>query len=389
MPKLAFSKRRLEELGAPARGRTDYHDTKAPGLCLTVTEKGAKTFSLYRRVDGQPARIKIGRFPETSVEQARKQAVELNAALARGEDPREARRRPEPTLGALFEYWMEHHSKPRKRTWREDVSRWGQFLKRWEARKLASIRPSEVQALHTRVGKANGIYRANRVLEQLRAMYRVAPDIGYTGADPTAGIKKFRETSRDRYLEPHELKPFFDALQAEPNETLRDFLALCLFTGARRGNVLSMRWQDVNLAAGTWRIPDTKAGRPVYLPLTPPALNILHRRHADYGNSPWVLPGRGKRGHITEPKFAWRRICERAGLEDIRIHDLRRSLGSWAAATGASLLMVGKMLGHAEGSKASAVYARLGLDPVRAAADQAIRAMLQAGGVLDRPGDEA
>ena len=87
MPKLAFSKRRLEELGAPARGRADYHDTKAPGLCLTVTEKGTKTFSLYRRVDGQPARIKIGRFPETSVEQARKQAVELNAALARGEDP--------------------------------------------------------------------------------------------------------------------------------------------------------------------------------------------------------------------------------------------------------------------------------------------------------------
>ena len=162
MPKLAFSKRRLEELGAPARGRADYHDTKAPGLCLTVTEKGAKTFSLYRRVDGQPARIKIGRFPETSVEQARKQAVELNAAVARGEDPREARRRPEPTLGALFEYWMEHHSKPRKRTWREDVSRWEQFLKRWEARKLASIRPSEVQALHTRVGKANGIYWANR-----------------------------------------------------------------------------------------------------------------------------------------------------------------------------------------------------------------------------------
>ena len=117
------------------------------------------------------------------------------------------------------------------------------------------------------------------------------------------------------------------------------------------------------------------------MPLTAAALDVLHARQQDDGSSEWVFPSRGRHGHIVEPKSAWQRIVKRAGLSDVRPHDLRRSLGSWMAMTGAGLPVVGKMLGHTQPST-TAIYARLAVDPVRAAAEQATAAMLQAAGGL-------
>jgi integrase len=204
------------------------------------------------------------------------------------------------------------------------------------------------------------------------------------------GVKPFREQSRDRFLLPDEMPRFFQALAAEPNETARDAILLLLFTGARLGNVLGMAWADIDFGRAVWRIPETKGGRPVVIPLTPPAMEVLRRRHETRGESPWVLPGRT--GHLTTLRHVWKGFLARAEITDLRIHDLRRTMGSWQAIQGASLLTIGKSLGHTDPS-ATAIYARLLLDPVRESTTQATTAMLTAAGMLPAPktegGDDA
>jgi integrase len=248
-------------------------------------------------------------------------------------------------------------------------------------------------------------------------------------ANPIKGIRRNRERSRDRFLGGDELPRFMAALLAEPNDVLRDFFLLLLLTGARRENVLSIAWADINLDAANWRIPETKAGEPLNVPLTEDAMAILRRRRAADPNGFYVLPGSGAKGHLIEPKKAWRRIFDRdeltqiedrvcaAGtdvaaeaaiaylaqaeltlegqleqaralaevleidiadcrLKEARIHDLRRTQGSWQAMTGSSLQVIGKGLGH-KNIATTAIYARLQTDPVRDAMTKATEAMLK------------
>lgn len=382
--RLAFSKTRLHALSRPAKGRVYHYDEKTAGLCLCVTAAGTKTFYCYRWANGRPIRIRIGKFPEVTVERARKQAAALNGAIAKGEDPQALRiaARHEPTLGMLHQHWMESYAKLHKKSWREDERQYNQFLKPWRNRRLSAIQKREVQALHTRIGELNGHYAANRLLALVRAMFNKAGDIGYDGRNPAVGVKKFKEQARDRFLQPEEVPRFFEALQHEPNAVLRDLILMMLLTGARRANVEAMAWEDVNVNTGVWRIPDTKIGEPMLVHLCPTALEILQRRQANRDGSAWVFPTASRTGHVVDPKFAWKRLVKRAGLSDLRLHDLRRTLGSWQAATGASLCVIGKTLGHKRASTTQ-VYARLNLDPVRQSVDKATRAILGAAGVSE------
>ena len=161
---------------------------------------------------------------------------------------------------------------------------------------------------------------------------------------------------------------------------MQDFFLLALLTGARRGNVASMRWDDVDPTWKLWRIPGevAKGGQPIVVPLVDAALAILTRRKATANGNPWVFPSYGKSGHIVEVKGAWKRILTAAGLSDVRPHDLRRTLGSWQAIGGASLPIIGRSLGHSQPATTQ-VYARLQLDPVRASVTAATDAILAAG----------
>ncbi len=210
----------------------------------------------------------------------------------------------------------------------------------------------------------------------LKTMYNKAIDWGFDKPNPAQGVKKFKEQSRDRFLQADELPRFFQSLAEEPNADFRDYFLGVSGPGIRRANVLAMRWEQINFARGTWTIPITKNGESHTLPLVAEAISVLNERKS-YSESPWVFPGTGKTGHLMEPKKAWARILKRADIENLHIHDLRHSLGSWQAATGASLCIIGKTLAHKNVST-TAVYARLSLDPVRAAMETATRAMLDA-----------
>jgi len=209
-------------------------------------------------------------------------------------------------------------------------------------------------------------------------MFGKASDIGFNGANPAKGVKRFKEEKRDRFLTADELPAFFAALASEPNTMFKDFFLLTILTGARRANMESMAWADIDLEAEFWRIPTTKSGVPVVVPLVAPALAILRQRRKAANGSPWVFPAPSKTGHLVEPWACWRRILKRAKLADLRIHDLRRSLGSWMAIGGASLPIIGKSLGHTQAST-TAVYARLSMDPVRDSVGAATAEILKIG----------
>jgi integrase len=188
---------------------------------------------------------------------------------------------------------------------------------------------------------------------------------------------------RKRFLQSGELPKFFAALAADDSDTFRDFVSLALLTGARRENVLTMKWADVDLGECLWRIPDTKNGEPLDVPLVPEAVAILKARKPaddDADGAPYVLPAARGSGPMAPPKKRWTALLERAELDDLRLHDLRRSMGSWQAKTGASLIVIGKSLGHKSAS-ATQVYAHLDVDPVRESMEKAAGAMLTAGGL--------
>ncbi len=390
-----FTKTRLAGLPVPDAGRAVYRDTHTPGLILRITENDQRSFYFYRKVKGRPMRLLLGKFPEMTVEKARNACHATAGQVSQGKDPQAERRsaRHEQNVEGLWKYWLDNHAKAHKKSWREDERMYRLYLVPWANRRLSAIRKTDVQSLLHRIAtgavrtsekksqkKSGGKYQANRVHELIRAMYGKAPDIGYRGENPALGIKRFPEEKRDRFLHADELRGFFAALAAEPSAMLRDFFFVALLTGARRSNVQTMQWPDIDFQAGIWRIPETKSGRPVVVPLVAPVANLLRTRLQFANGSPWVFPSRGKTGHVVEPKSAWKRIIKRAGLVDVRPHDLRRSLGSWMAITGAGLPIVGKMLGHTQAST-TMIYARLSVDPVRQAAETATAAMLEAGGV--------
>ncbi len=388
--KFNFTKPKLSALEPPANGREYVYDARTPGLTICITEKGTKTFYFYRRIDGRPVRLKIGRFPEISIEKARTNATKFAGQIADGKNPQQERKaaRKDMTFGELFDHFMENHSKIHKKTWQEDQRQFDRYLKPFASRKLSAITSDDFAALHRRMGEKNGPYAANRMLALVSSMYSNGPESIRSHLNPAKGIKRFKEKSRERFLQPDELPRFFEALNAEANESLRDFLWLAILTGVRRSDVLAMRWDHLHLNLAEWWIPETKNDDPVKVHLVPEAVAILDRRECESDGSEWVFPGRGRTGHLVEPKLAWDRVRARAGLSDVRLHDLRRTLGSYQAATGSSLPIIGKSLGH-RSQATTAIYARLNLDPVRESVDRATEAILRAGNVrIEREDNE-
>ncbi len=381
---LNFTKAALLKAPPAPKGKKDYYyDEREKGLVMAVTGTGTKSFYLYKRIEGRPERLMLGRFPDMTVEQARKRATAAKGEIAKGANPQKERRsiRDEMTFGALFTEYMEKYSKVHKRSWVYDEREVNKFLSHWFKRKISSFDRAEIERLHAKVGRENGLTQANRLLERIRSIFNKAIEWGWQGQNPALGIKKFKEQSRDRFLQPDELPRFFAALANEPNETARDFFMISLLTGARKSNTLAMRWRDINFAAATWRIEQTKNGDAQTIHLPAQAMDILTARKLAC-EGPWVFEGAGKSGHLADPKKAWTRIITKAQIENLRIHDLRRTLGSYQAATGANGYIIGKSLGH-RSQQSTAIYARLNLDPVRESVNKATDAMFGYKGSAD------
>jgi integrase len=371
---------RLAKLNCPpGKDRVYVPDAGSAGLFVAVTAAGGRTFILYRRVRGRPVRVRLGAWPhELGLDAARKMALQQNAAIGRGEDPRAPKRdaRNEPTFGEVFALHLER-VKARNRTWKETQRQFDAYLSHWKNKRLSDITRGDVERLHARLGTECGRYQANRVLSTIGCVYsKTAYVSGYRGENPARGVERYREVSRERFLRADELPKFFKALDQEP-EWARDFFTLLVLTGVRRENLLAATWDQFDLARKFWTIPRTKTGDPLTVPLVPSAVEILGRRRLANAKE-FIFPGKGRTGHVVDPMSVWRRIVARAELTGLRIHDLRRTLGSWQAAAGVPLHTIGKSLGH-RNLATTQIYSRLDLDPVRQAVETATSAMLAAG----------
>ncbi len=253
-------------------------------MSLRVTPAGAKTFSLFRRVKGgEPFRVTLGRYGPggITIDQARRQASSINAKAAEGVNVAEAKRahRAERTFGELFAEYLDRHAKSQKRTWVEDQQRFTQYLaKPLGRKKLSAISRATIAAIHSEITNDGHPVVANRVLALVSSVFGRAIEWGLTEHNPAKGIRRNREASRARFLQADELPRFFRALAEEPNEVIRDYILLSLLTGARRDNVLSMRWKEFSLPRKEWAIPRTKNGTSQTIPLSAEAVAILVRR---------------------------------------------------------------------------------------------------------------
>lgn len=389
---LNFTETRIQSLTPGVEFTRSYerYDTEVRGLGIRVSPKDTKTFFWYRWVKDSkgsgPKRITIGRYPDLSVKQARDEASELNVARAKGVLPHKRKSESgEYTVGELLAEYIEQYAKERCVRWRDidlNVKRW---FREWLDTKLSSISHIAVQTKINRIGKERGFHAANRARDDLRAIYNwgIKKHL-FGGENPCIGIDKFKVQPRDRFIQPDEFKAFFKALFEEPNETIRDFILLCLYTGQRKSNVMEMRWSQIDFNLGTWLIPRTKNGESFHATLPKEAIVILKYRMKLHKKlklvDDWVLPGNGATGHLAEPKSGWRRIVQRAGLSDLRIHDLRRSMGSYLAMQNTNSPLIQKALGH-KSLQAAALYQRVNVDPVSKAMNAAVEVMRQHGGL--------
>jgi integrase len=376
--RVKLTKRLVDSIISPENGQVFLRDISLVGFAVRVTH-GSKSFVLERRIHGRPRRITLGHYPPMTIEQARSKAETLIGEIANGRDPAQERidKQGEITFGNLEEMYRKRHL-PRKRSAHADEWMLKTYLSNWKNRRLSSIYRKDVISLHEQIGRDHSQYTANRVVTMIRKMFNCARDWGlFTDKDnPATRIEFFPEKKRDRFVHPNELPKLFESLQQEPNIYIRAIILVSLLTGQRKGEVLNMKHEDIDLTQGIWRIPMTKPGKPHILPIPAPVVELLRNLPAVAGN-PFVFPGKGS-SHLASLQRPWELIRTRAGLPDLWLHDLRRSTGSWLAGAGASLPLIGKVLGHTSPA-VTQVYARFDLEPVRIALESNAQRMLAAG----------
>ena len=400
---MTLGKESVASLPLPASGERYVYDTMRPQLAVRL-RPGGKSYvvSMWDRAHGRSVRVTLGNVGKLTPEIARKKADELVASVSKGLDVR----KPAVeglTVAQLIDKW--HTEKQRSvRTADELKAKGLHYLGRLAYRRAADVTREDIGTIHTQIAteaRKRIHKRVNDALQwvetgpvglpatadkwraTLNAVFTWGMEKGLVKTNPAAGISAVfdaKGAQRTNYLRGDELLRFWKALEADRDADTRDALLLLLYTGQRRGNVLAMRWNDLDLEHGLWTLgaADTKQRRAQSTPLTAQARTILQRRHDDAGTE-WVFAATRvsrikagdaaevdrKLGPMSEARLrdAWARICTAAELSDMRIHDVRHTAGSWLARLGANEAVRQKALGHQTPAMA-ARYSHLELDPV-------------------------
>ena len=367
IPKL--TKRAVEALKANGAD-TVYWDGELTGFGVRIRKSGRKNYVLQTRVDGKLRWFTIGQHGRITVDEARAAALEILAATNKGIDPRDAnaKREAEPVMAELGRRFLEEyvpvHCKP------STLGEYRRSVTLFIDPAIGDMRISEVQRkdianLHHDM--RDKPYQANRTLGVLSKMFSLAEVWGLRpdGSNPCRHVKRYKERNRERFLSLEETERLGEVLREAEDEMPSAVAAfrLLLLTGCRLSEIQFLRWEYVK--DDCIELPDAKTGGRV-VPLGPEARTILAGLSREDDN-PWVIAGKLPGSHITDLQKPWRRIRARAGLEDVRIHDLRHSYASRALALGESLTMIGKLLGHTQ-VQTTARYAHLARDSIQTAA---------------------
>lgn len=356
-------------------------DSEVTGFGVRCQRK-SKVYILKCSIFGRQRWFTIGKHGSPwTVEKARTKAKSILGHIADGNDPATARddTKANPTIKELADMFMAEHVKPKRK--KSTAVGYQDYLDRLVVPAIGKIRAADVA--HKDIAKLHhslkdAPYQANRVLAVLSKMMAWAEKLGYRSAEtnPCRHIEKYKEHKRERFLSEKELSNLAKVLNDENNMKgggggdrplsphVIAAIRLLIFTGARLGEILNLEWAHVDLERALLLLPDSKTGKKTVF-LSAPAMDVLSTIPRIKSN-PYVICGNKDKAHLVNLQKPWRRIRKKAGLGDVRLHDLRHSFASIAASGGLSLPMIGKLLGHTQ-TATTERYAHLASDPLRAA----------------------
>lgn len=368
--------KRVIETASSGSKESYIWDNSVPGFGLRVMPSGRKSYVVQYRAGRRSRRITLGSASVITPDQARTRAIAIISEVRSGKDPaadRDAERNA-LLVSELAQRFDEQHIAIRikestAREYRRNLRRF--ILPAIGRMKVTEVTRADIAKFHHDLRHIP--YQANRCLEIISKMFNLAEVWGFRadGSNPRRHLQKYPEKKRERYLSPAELKRVGEVLrevEAEGRELASAVLAirLLIYTGCRLSEITKLKWEYVDLEGSALHLPDSKTGARTGH-IGRPAVELLENAPVIVGN-PWVITGKIEGGRLTDLQPFWQRVRARAGLHDVRIHDLRHTFASTAVAAGQTLPMIGALLGHTQ-VQTTARYAHLASAPVKGAAD--------------------
>jgi integrase len=334
--------------------KVEYFDTVSKYLSLEIRASGGKTYyRRYRDSRGRIHQIKLGSVNDLSLADARKMADKIGKQVAMGEDPLEqkAALKQVPTFGQFIHEQYLPHVKTYKRSWTTDVSYLkNHLLPRFANRYMDQITRQDILKMHRERSTTGAAGSANRLLIMMRFIFNLAMRWEVPGikANPCAAVPLLEENNkRERYLSSDEARVLYESVCKSDNQMLKYIIPMLILTGARKREVLDAKWEDFDLERRLWRIPTTKLGKPRHVPISDGVLSLLGSAPRVYAvDHVFANPATGK-PYVTF-YVSWNTARIRAGMPEVRIHDLRHSFASLLINNGRSLYEVQKILGHTQ-----------------------------------------
>lgn len=376
--KFKFTNANIKNLPAPTK-RTFVYDTIEVGLSLQITPNGAKSFYYRGVVLGKQIRVKLGEPSYMSVDDARQAARKAKINMKEGINPIEERKKitGESSLEQLYTRFMdekEQHIRPITMEYYKDL--WKRYLSTLANKKISQITPDELKILHKRLTLNNGKRCANQTIVLLRTIYNhfIKQNI-YQGFNPGNAVQLNKQIARTRHLSGNELESFRDAIN-ETDDSIPKFAIMMLwFTGARRRNVFSMKWEDIKLEEKLWTIPETKTQNDANVVLVNAAIDILNQLKDMRYNEYVFFSTTSKSGHIGGVRKTWEGILKRAKITNFHLHDLRHTFATSLLANGADAFMVKKALTH-KSLQSTQIYVNLEVDDLREKLNETVNKMI-------------
>lgn len=365
---------------ATEAGRTaqkKYYDDNLKGFGVRVTSGGTKAFFVEKLINRKVKRITLGRYPELTPEMARKRALEILSQIACGIDPvaeKKSARMAQVSLKEVFDDYLKARKalKPATKTNYEQVL--NKAFTQWLDKPIVNISKDNIARQHEKLGQAHGEAYANLSMRVLRALFNFAAG-QYEDAqgrslileNPVRRLSQtrswYRVEHRKTYIKSHELATWYSAVKKLDNQCIADYLLLVMFTGLRKQEAATLKWQDLDMKGRTLTVQNTKNGDDHTLPLSDFLYDLFLQRELDRVND-YVFPGTGVSGHMVEPRKQMAIVTKATGIE-FTVHDLRRTFITIAESLDIPAYALKRLLNHKMTNDVTAGYIMVDVERLR------------------------